>query len=421
MGTAFVFPGQGSQYEGMGKELYERYEIARRLYDEASEVLGYDLIKACENKRDELDSTIIVQPAILVHSVVCWHVVQSWGEQKPECLAGHSLGELSAVVCAQGLSFSKAVELVKLRATLMSECVDDGGMMVVFGLGEKEIRSVCESVSTETHSVEVANHNTREQWVLSGHRRALVQAAERLEDQHGVTKMLQVSVPAHSKLMQPAREAFEKAVKSSNPAKCQYPIVSCATGEVYQEADVIPNLLSMQLTECVNWPMVMEKLTHQGVQNFIELGPKQVLRDVIRLEFPQVRALSFGGPEDEGLVQRILQGNNQRADETVSKNEMLLLLQACLRVAVGTPLKKAKSTVSFEQTIRAPYRRLVTQLNALREGREEPSLSQLRQAAEQTFRLLRAKGLGKEESLKLFRQALSNRSIELKLPEYFPS
>lgn len=422
MSTAFVFPGQGSQYEGMGKELYERYEIARQLYNEASDILGYDLIKACENKHSELDSTIVVQPAIFVHSVVCWHIVQSWNAQEPTYLSGHSLGELSAVVCAQGLPFSQAVELVKLRATLMNECVDNGGMMVVFGLSEEQIRLVCERVSTEKHFVEIANHNSSEQWVLSGHKKALVQAAELLALQDGVTKMLNVSIPAHSKLMQPARNTFKKAIESLDLKDCQYPIVSCATGEIYKSAGVLPKMLSMQLTECVNWPLVMRILQSKGVQNFVELGPKEVLRDLIRLDFPQIRALSFSGPEDEGIVKRILLGSqNESADEDVTPSELLNLLQACLRVAVGTPLKKEKNAASFEQTIRAPYRTLVSQLTKVKKEMDKVGFSQLREAVELTLRLLRAKGFTKEESLILLRQALSNPQIESKLPEYFSS
>ncbi len=147
-----------------------------------------------------------------------------------------------------------------------------------------------------------------------------------------------------------------------------------------------------------------------------------MLRDLIRLDFPQIRALSFSGPEDEGIVKRILLGSqNESANEDVTPSELLNLLQACLRVAVGTPLKKEKNAASFEQTIRAPYRTLVSQLTKVKKEMDKVGFSQLREAVELTLRLLRAKGFTKEESLILLRQALSNPQIESKLPEYFSS
>lgn len=421
MKLGFVFPGQGSQTPGMGQDLVRKYAVARDLYQEASDVLGYDLLTACENQNGELEDTRVVQPAILVHSIASWSVVQELAESKPEIVTGHSLGELSAVVAAGGLSFGKAVELVKLRAELMANAEQNGGMAVVFGLPEEPLRRVCAELSRPGHVVGIANRNSAEQWVISGHRHALQAAADRLSQEGGVVKHLAVSIPAHSELMAPALAPFEAAIRAADPKDCNVRVISCNSGELYGQAGELAPMLSKQLTECVNWPLTMNAMLEQGIDTVVELGPKTVLRDLIRLEFPKLRALSFGTADEAGAMQRLLNPALQEALEAsaLAKAQAEQFLQACLRIAVGTPALKEQSPVGFENQIRAPYRAILTELDGLRADADAPvDLSVLRKAAESSLRILRAKGLAADASRTLLEQAAAGCDVTEAIAEY---
>lgn len=417
-----VFPGQGSQIAGMGQDLYSSFSLARELYDQASSILGYDLLKACENKDGELNDTRVAQPAIFVQSVVCYHLLQQMTEKPVIAMAGHSLGEFSAVVCAGGLPFKAAVSLVKLRAELMSACEPDGSMMVVFGLSREPLMKVCEDLSAPGKYVTIANQNAAEQWVLSGHRKALQEAATRLEQLDGIVKQLNVSIPAHCALMTPARAPFEQAIRQAQPADCRIPVISCISGKAYTTAEELAPMLSSQLTGCVNWPLTVSQLLDQGIDTLIELGPKTVLRDLIRLEFPHVCAISFGTDEGQTSVRRLLEAEEQRARSFTTGLPGLQVeafLQACLRLAIGTPSYKTHSPASFRQTIQAPYHTIVESLDVVRASSDkQANLEILRQATRSTLGLLRAKGLDVTQCHSLLEREATRLGVRDAIIEY---
>lgn len=419
-----VFPGQGSQVVGMGQDLYDNFSLARELYDQASSVLGFDLLQACENRNNELNDTNVVQPAILVHSVICWHLIQQMMETPAPVAAmtGHSLGELSAVVCAGGLEFTKAVSLVKQRAALMAACAEDGGMMVVFGLPEEPVTHVCAEISSPTNYVAVANRNAAEQWVLSGHRKALHAAAVCLEEMGGVVKQLNISIPAHSILMAPVLPAFAEAIRQANPQDCTVPVISCIAGTTYRKAEELAPMLSSQLTRSVNWPLTVTKLIEKGVDTMIELGPKTILRDLIRLEFPDVCAVSFGTADSRTAVQRLLEAKGRRKHvlpAAVPRSQVEEFLQACLRLAVGTPSLKELSPARFKQAIQEPYQALIENVDALRatDARQtDPEV--LRRAVRCILDLLRAKGLTSQQCLFLLQEVTTHNTVQDAIVEY---
>ncbi len=410
MNTAIVFPGQGSQYNSMGQELYNNYQIARDLYNEASEILGYDLLKACENKNEELSNTVIVQPAILVYSIACWKIFEKNNDVKNLYLTGHSLGELSAVVAADGIPFSKSVELVKLRASSMNECTQDGGMIVCFGLSGEEVEAICQEIDTDNNHVTVANFNSKSQIVLSGHKHALEQASIQLQKKGAVTKTLHVSVPAHSRLMKPAEKIFQSALQQTQMNDCRYPIFSCATGEPYSRANEIANQLSRQLTESVRWPNVMDVLINREVSTFIEMGPKTVLTDIIKMEYPEYRAIPVNEKDGIHSILNNLDENTLKVEETIH------FLQACLRIIIGTPFKSKIDKQDFEREVHSPYNKIKQELKEMKESNQIAVEShRVASLSQQFFSILMHKGFHKNETLELLKLSIANPNLYSKI------
>lgn len=406
MNTAIVFPGQGSQYDSMGQELYKNYQIARDLYNEASDILGYDLLKACENNNGELRNTVIVQPAILVYSIACWEIFKKNNDVKQLYLTGHSLGELSAVVAADGIPFAKAVELVKLRATAMSECTQDGGMVVCFGLNGEEVEAVCQRIDTDNNHVTVANFNSTNQIVLSGHKNALEQASIELQKKGAVTKILPVSVPAHSRLMKPAEKRFQAALQQTQMNDCRYPIFSCASGQLYSRADEIADQLSRQLTESVRWPKVMDVLINKDVGTFIEMGPKTILTDIMKMEYPDYRAIPVNEKNGIHSILNNLNENTFKIEETIH------FLQACLRVIIGTPFKEKIDKQDFEKEIHSPYQIIKQELKEMKESKQMTVEShRVASLSQQFFSILMHKGFPKNETLEFLKLSIANPNL----------
>ncbi|SHH96471.1 MULTISPECIES: ACP S-malonyltransferase [Virgibacillus] len=405
MKTAIVFPGQGSQYTNMGRFLYENHKIARRLYDEASEILGYNLLVACENKSGELNDTNITQPAILVYSIASWEIFKELNQVEEIYFSGHSLGELTAAVCGEAISFSEAVQLVQLRAKLMSQCGADGGMMVCFGLNYTEVESICKEVSTNNNHVTIANYNMKDQLVLSGHQDALHRVAEILNGQGAVTKKLDVSVPAHSQLMQPAKDGFREALRKIQKKDSKYPIYSCITGEPYLHSNDIVNQLSEQLTEGVQWPVVMDKLIREGISHFIEIGPKTVLTKIIEAEYPNV----FVSPYNEINGYHTLFHSEA---QSYSMNDIISFLQASLRIIVGTPIKIKIEQSKFEKEIHAPFIELRQELGKLKKN-NRPQIDSIysKKLSNQFFSILFNKGFNREETVDLLKSSIRDKNI----------
>lgn len=278
MNIAFTFPGQGSQYVGMGKELYDEFLIVRNVFEEASDVLKYDVRKMCfEGPESELTITSNTQPAILTVSVACLRVLQEQGI-KPAAVAGHSLGEYSALVAAKALSFADAVMIVRKRGQFMQECAPDkGGMAAVLGLERELVVKACEEAADEG-IVMVANYNCPGQIVISGEAAAL-QKAMRLSSEYGARRVvpLQVSGPFHSLLMTKAGEMLSEALENLKINQPVYPVVANVTGQVIESASEIKELLVEQVSSSVLWEDSVKKMHSMGINTFVELGPGKVL------------------------------------------------------------------------------------------------------------------------------------------------
>lgn len=281
---SFVFPGQGSQYVGMGKDFYDNFSQAKEIFNIADEVLKFKLSDLIFNSSDEeLTKTYNAQPAILTVSIAINEILKS-KNIKPEIVAGHSLGEYSALVCAESLKFSDAVFLVRKRGELMAKANKKfpGKMCAVLGLDVTEVWKVCKEVSTKG-IVEVANINSNNQIVISGEISTVDEAVNILKEK-GAKRVipLPVSAPFHCSIMKEVAEEFKEYLNEVEIKNSQIPVVMNVDGNVCTDKNKILENLINQIANSVKWLAIMFQLKEFGVSRFIEVGPKKVLSGLIK-------------------------------------------------------------------------------------------------------------------------------------------
>ncbi|MBT0081400.1 ACP S-malonyltransferase [Vibrio alginolyticus] len=277
---AIVFPGQGSQAVGMLAELGEQYDVVKQTFAEASDALGYDLWALVQNgPAEDLNETFRTQPALLASSVAIWRVWQELGLEQPANLAGHSLGEYSALVCAGVIDFKEAIKLVELRGQLMQEAVPagTGAMYAIIGLADDAIAKACEDAA-QGEVVSPVNFNSPGQVVIAGSKDA-VERAGALCKEAGAKRALPlpVSVPSHCALMKPAAEKLAVALESIEFNSPQLPVINNVDVVAETDPAKIKDALVRQLHSPVRWTEIVELMHEQGVENLLELGPGKVL------------------------------------------------------------------------------------------------------------------------------------------------
>src|SRR5271170_4591447 len=281
---AFIFPGQGSQTVGMGKDLAEKYPIARQTFEEADEALGYKLSQLCfEGPEDELRLTTITQPAILTASIAALRVLQTQ-IPKPSFVAGHSLGEYSAHVASGTISFAEAVLTVRDRGKYMQEAVPvgTGAMAAILGMDLEKVSAICVDAA-QGEVCSPANINSPEQIVISGNTAAVERGAA-LAREHGAkrAKLLQVSAPFHCSLMKPAQDRLEVDLNALKMQKPVYPVACNVEATLVSDEMRARTTLVGQVTGSVKWEQSMRLLIAEGVQVFVEIGPGKVLCGLMR-------------------------------------------------------------------------------------------------------------------------------------------
>ncbi|WP_337515696.1 ACP S-malonyltransferase [Mitsuokella jalaludinii] len=277
---AFVFPGQGAQAVGMGKDLFDQYDVAKRLFAEADGALGYSIKDMCfEGPADDLKLTANTQPAILTVSVIVNEILKEHGVQ-PDVAGGHSLGEYSALVAAGVLSFKDAVALVHKRGQYMQEAVPvgEGGMAAIIGLDDETIAVACEKATKEAGEVQPVNFNCPGQTVIAGTTKGVEKAVEELKAA-GAKKavILPVSAPFHSTLMKPAAEKLADELAKVTIHDAAFPVVSNYTGELETKAEEIKANLVAQADHPVRWITCVKTMQAFGADTFVEAGPGKTL------------------------------------------------------------------------------------------------------------------------------------------------
>lgn len=303
---AFVFPGQASQYKGMGKELYQKYPLCRQVFEQADNALGFKISQLCfQGPEESLKLTENTQPAILTVSIAVWKLLQNYG-YKPNYVAGHSLGEYSALVAAGAMSLADAVVIVRKRGQYMQEAapLNKGKMAAIIGLSNKEVAEICQQ-AVQGEVLSAANYNSPVQTVISGTAAAIDRAVE-LAKERGARKAinLPVSAPFHCALMKPAQEKLAAELRKIEFNDLAFPLVTNVDAKVIAKGKEARESLIRQVTSPVRWVESINQLISEGASTFIEVGPGQVLSRLIKRIN---KAMEFFNVEDDNSLKKLLE------------------------------------------------------------------------------------------------------------------
>lgn len=391
---AFVFPGQGAQVVGMGKDLCEQYAIARETFAEANKALGLDLQKICfEGLIEELTRTEYTQPAILTHSIAAYRVLTEELGLTPAFLAGHSLGEYSALVAAGALQFADAVRLVHKRGQYMQTAVPvgAGAMMAVMKVNRETVDTVCAEVSREGHVVCAANYNAPEQIVISGHTAAVMEAGDKLASLEATTKLLNVSAPFHCPLMQPVAEAMRKELQQITFAPLKWPVIANVSARPYCDSTEIADRLAEQVVHPVRWQETMEYLNGVGTQKVIEMGPGNVLKNLFKRSFPGITVVNL---ENATQLAGLCEGLGLHRD-------LKRVISRALAHAVSTRNRNFDQQ-EYQKGVVEPYQQIQLLQSRLESENVEPMVEQAQEALEHLKTIFATKQVPVEEQVERF-------------------
>ena len=301
--TAFLFPGQGSQAVGMGKELAAHYPVAQETFDEADSILGFSLSNLMWNgPADQLNETVNTQPALYIHSIAAWRTFTTlYPDARPATVAGHSLGELSALTAAGALSFADGVRLVRTRGELMKRAgeLNPGGMAAILGVDIPSLDRVCAEASMGEEVVQVANDNCPGQVVISGHKAALERAIGGAKSAGAKRALpLAVSIAAHSPLMDSIQAEWNAAVDGCGIGTPQIPVVGNVQASPMLSAEELRADIKAQMQSRVRWTESVQRMIGSGIDTFVEVGSGEVLLGLVKRIDPVPNRFTLGGPQD---------------------------------------------------------------------------------------------------------------------------
>nr|WP_298414504.1 ACP S-malonyltransferase [uncultured Halomonas sp.] len=312
---ALVFPGQGSQHVGMLRELAERYSVVRTTFEEAADALGYNLWQVVQEGPEEaLNATACTQPALLTSSVAIWRVWQEMEGPRPVAMAGHSLGEYSALVCAGALSFAEGVRLVKLRGDAMQSAVPagEGAMAAILGLDDAAVELACRDAA-QGEVVAPVNYNAPGQIVIAGTKAAVERAIGCCQESGAKRAIsLPVSVPSHCALMEPAAEQLAKAMETVEIKQPRYKVFQNVDARIPEDVQTLRTRLVEQLYRPVRWTDCVEALLGQGAQIFIECGPGKVLTGLNKRIARSAKGLAANDPDSLAAALELAHDNTNQ-------------------------------------------------------------------------------------------------------------
>ena len=387
---------------GMGKKLSDKFSISLSTFNEANDILGFDLMKLCfEGPQDDLKKTENTQPALLTAGVAAFRVYMQEIGLKPLFSAGHSLGEITALTCAGAIDFPDALRIVRQRGKFMQEAVPAGlgGMSAITGLDKGIIEKACLEASNNDETAVVSNYNSPEQIVISGHLKAINRAGDMLKEKGGRVVPLNVSAPFHCPLMQPAAENLKKELQKYVFHPFNWPVISNDTALPYSDPSVIIENLTNQVVKGVRWQASMEFLKNKGITDAIELGPQAVLKNLMKKNAPSIITYSFEKDEDIQEVRKVLTHN-------CAEPGKLEFLTRAMAISVCTRNSNWDSE-AYKKGVIEPYKEVQRIAEDLETSHQEPSMEQMTLALEMLKSVFKTKGTPELEREERFKQLFS--------------
>lgn len=379
-----MFSGQGSQYTGMGKSLADKSAVARRIFAEAGDLLGYDLAAILSSSdAGHLAQTEYAQPAIYTYSYAWFEMLAQEYGIIPAYGAGHSLGEYTALTCAGAMTFAEGLHLVRERGKTMQQATGNGfgRMAAIQGVHASVIHEVCTRMSDEEHLVQISNYNTADQIVISGKSERIDLAGDLLARLGGTVYPIHVSAPFHTPYMNQANAEFSEALQSAIFNETRWPVISNVDAEPYRSPAHIRAGLDNHMLMPVRWSDTLDRMVREGVNVLIEVGPRSSLRNMARKAYPHIRALSC---EDDGEeISELLQQQIQR--------KRLSVLTACSSLALLVPNHNGDREQYTNEVIRPHERMMELQSLIQQDGRQETRSEQV-EAIHLLQRMLQMKG-----------------------------
>lgn len=397
---ALLFPGQGSQYVGMAKNLIESFYEAKETFEEANSALGFDIKKLCiEGSIEDLTKTENTQPAILTASIAAYRVYMKEIGIEPVYTAGHSLGEFSALCCSGSIKLSDALKIVRRRGKFMQEAVPIGvgGMSAISGIRQDIIEAECLKASKDGKMVVVSNYNSVEQIVISGNIEAVNEAGEILKGLGASVVPLKVSAPFHSPLMQPAADKLNEELHKYSYGELKHKVISNVTAHPYLGKENIIEYLTKQIVQPVRWQSSMDFIQKQGIDLAVELGPKTVLKNLMKKNAPNIKTFSFDNQSDVQVLRK------QFTDDGEGIEKGLDVITKCIAIAVCTKNNNWDDN-EYQKGVIDPYRKVKNNKDDIVKENRLPTSDEVLIALNMLKSVLNTKKIDAQESRKLFEE-----------------
>jgi [acyl-carrier-protein] S-malonyltransferase len=411
---AFLFPGQGSQYVGMAKSLYEQFLIAKQTFKEANDILGIDLAKLCfDGPLGELTKAENAHPAILTVSVAYFRVYMKEFGIVPQFCAGHSLGEYSALTCAGTFRFSDAVKIVRYRGALTEEVVNrgTGAMTIIDGVDKNMVEEECQKVAGSKGYVDVSCYNSPEQTAISGLQELVMKVEEKLLENNCQVTPLIASAPFHSPLMQEVADKLKEELSKCFFGYFKYPVITNVWARPLTDPDKVIDNLMQHMVKPVQWQATIEYLKKKGVTLAIEMGPKNVLTNLVKVNVKGIESLCFGIKEDQKTVEEILSAYPEM------KKHIPTVITRCLAAAVATPNRNWDND-EYEKNVVQPYKRIEAIQNDLERTGTKPNVEQMKEALELLKTIFTTKMVDVEEQVRWFDQIIDETGMYYELRDF---